>query len=79
MICIFRLLLAHRHPALFQSAGARDRGLIGEGSQDLPKNRMPFVAQAAVGRCECLKVRGNDYPAPDSGVNIHVVTLLPGT
>ena len=42
---------------------------------------MPFVAQVAIGRRECLKVWCNDYPTPDgTGVRdyIHVVDLAKG-
>ena len=42
---------------------------------------MPYVAQVAVGRLECLNVFGNDYNTPDgTGVRdyIHVVDLALG-
>ena len=50
---------------LLQSGGAHESRLIGEDPQGIPNNLMPFVAQVAIGRRECLKVWGNDYPTPD--------------
>ena len=65
----------------FNPVGAHESGLIGEDPQGIPNNLMPFVAQVAVGRRECLSVFGNDYPTPDgTGVRdyIHVVDLAAG-
>lgn len=65
----------------FNPVGAHESGLIGEDPQGIPNNLMPFVAQVAIGRRECLKVWGNDYPTPDgTGVRdyIHVVDLAVG-
>lgn len=65
----------------FNPVGAHESGLIGEDPQGIPNNLMPFVAQVAIGRRECLKVWGNDYPTPDgTGVRdyIHVVDLALG-
>lgn len=65
----------------FNPVGAHESGLIGEDPQGIPNNLMPFVAQVAVGRRECLKVWGSDYPTPDgTGVRdyIHVVDLALG-
>lgn len=65
----------------FNPVGAHESGLIGEDPQGIPNNLMPFVAQVAIGRRECLKVWGNDYPTPDgTGVRdyIHVVDLANG-
>lgn len=65
----------------FNPVGAHESGLIGEDPQGIPNNLMPFVAQVAVGRRECLKIWGNDYPTPDgTGVRdyIHVVDLALG-
>ena len=65
----------------FNPVGAHESGLIGEDPQGTPNNLMPFVAQVAVGRRECLKVWGSDYPTPDgTGVRdyIHVVDLALG-
>jgi UDP-glucose 4-epimerase len=65
----------------FNPVGAHESGLIGEDPQGIPNNLMPFVAQVAVGRRECLSVFGDDYPTPDgTGVRdyIHVVDLAAG-
>lgn len=65
----------------FNPVGAHESGLIGEDPQGIPNNLMPFVAQVAVGRRDCLKVWGSDYPTPDgTGVRdyIHVVDLANG-
>ena len=65
----------------FNPVGAHASGLIGEDPQGTPNNLLPFVAQVAVGRRECLNVWGNDYPTPDgTGVRdyIHVVDLAVG-
>ncbi len=65
----------------FNPVGAHASGLIGEDPQGMPNNLLPFVAQVAVGRRECLNVWGADYPTPDgTGVRdyIHVVDLALG-
>jgi UDP-glucose 4-epimerase len=65
----------------FNPVGAHESGLIGEDPQGIPNNLMPFVAQVAIGRRDCLKVWGGDYPTPDgTGVRdyIHVVDLALG-
>jgi UDP-glucose 4-epimerase len=65
----------------FNPVGAHESGLIGEDPQGVPNNLMPFVAQVAVGRRDCLKIWGSDYPTPDgTGVRdyIHVVDLAMG-
>lgn len=65
----------------FNPVGAHESGLIGEDPRGVPNNLMPFVAQVAVGRRECLNVFGGDYPTPDgTGVRdyIHVVDLAKG-
>ncbi|MEO8188544.1 MAG: UDP-glucose 4-epimerase GalE, partial [Burkholderiaceae bacterium] len=65
----------------FNPVGAHPSGLIGEDPQGAPNNLMPFVAQVAIGRRECLNVWGNDYDTPDgTGVRdyIHVVDLALG-
>ena len=65
----------------FNPVGAHPSGLIGEDPQGVPNNLMPFVAQVAVGKRECLSVFGNDYDTPDgTGVRdyIHVTDLAEG-
>ena len=65
----------------FNPVGAHASGLIGEDPLGVPNNLMPFVAQVAVGRRECLSVFGGDYPTPDgTGVRdyIHVMDLARG-
>ena len=65
----------------FNPIGAHDSGMIGEDPQDIPNNLMPFIAQTAVGRRECLSVYGDDYDTPDgTGVRdyVHVVDLAAG-
>ena len=65
----------------FNPVGAHESGLIGEDPQGIPNNLMPFVAQVAIGRRECLKVWCSDYPTADgTGVRdyIHVVDLAKG-
>lgn len=65
----------------FNPIGAHSSGMIGENPNGIPNNLMPYVAQVAVGRLECLNVFGDDYDTPDgTGVRdyIHVVDLAIG-
>lgn len=65
----------------FNPVGAHESGLIGEDPNGVPNNLMPFVAQVAVGKRECLRIWGKDYPTVDgTGVRdyIHVVDLAHG-
>lgn len=65
----------------FNPVGAHPSGRIGEDPQGIPNNLMPFIAQVAVGRRECLSIFGGDYPTQDgTGVRdyIHVVDLSVG-
>ena len=70
-----------RHAAVlryFNPVGADASGLIGEDPNGIPNNLMPYIAQVAVGRRECLQVFGDDYDTIDgTGVRdyIHVVDL----
>lgn len=65
----------------FNPVGAHSSGDIGEDSQDIPNNLMPYVTQVAVGQREELKVFGNDYNTPDgTGVRdyLHIEDLAVG-
>ena len=65
----------------FNPIGAHESGLIGEDPNGIPNNLVPYIAQVAQGRLECLSVFGDDYPTPDgTGVRdyIHVVDLSLG-
>ena len=62
----------------FNPVGAHKSGLIGEDPAGIPNNLMPFVAQVAVGKRDCLSVFGGDYQTNDgTGVRdyIHVEDL----
>lgn len=65
----------------FNPIGAHESGLIGEDPKGIPNNLVPYIAQVAIGKLECLGVFGNDYPTHDgTGVRdyIHVVDLAKG-
>lgn len=65
----------------FNPVGAHESGLIGENPQGIPNNLMPYIAQVAIGRRECVNVFGDDYPTKDgTGVRdyLHVVDLAWG-
>ncbi|MDF2177497.1 UDP-glucose 4-epimerase GalE [Aliiglaciecola sp. CAU 1673] len=65
----------------FNPVGAHLSGEIGEDPNGIPNNLMPFIAQVACGRRECLSVFGDDYDTPDgTGVRdyIHVEDLANG-
>lgn len=65
----------------FNPIGAHKSGKIGEDPNGIPNNLMPYIAQVAIGRRECLSVFGNDYPTVDgTGVRdyIHVCDLASG-
>ena len=62
----------------FNPIGAHESGLIGEDPKGIPNNLVPYIAQVAVGKLQCLGVFGDDYPTHDgTGVRdyIHVVDL----
>ena len=50
----------------FNPIGAHKSGLIGEDPKGIPNNLLPYVAQVAIGKLQCLGVFGNDY---DTGRN----------
>ena len=65
----------------FNPIGAHASGLIGEDSNGIPNNLMPYITQVAVGKLDKLHVFGDDYATPDgTGVRdyIHVVDLAKG-
>lgn len=65
----------------FNPIGAHESGLIGEDPKGIPNNLIPYVAQVAIGRLDCVGVFGDDYNTPDgTGVRdyIHVVDLASG-
>ena len=65
----------------FNPIGANKSGMIGEDPKGIPNNLLPYVAQVAIGKLECLGVFGDDYDTPDgTGVRdyIHVVDLAVG-
>lgn len=49
----------------FNPIGAHPSALIGELPRGIPNNLVPFIAQTAIGKRECLSIFGNDYPTPD--------------
>ena len=65
----------------FNPIGSHESGRIGEDPKGIPNNLMPYVAQVASGKLQCINVFGNDYDTPDgTGVRdyIHVVDLALG-
>ena len=65
----------------FNPIGAHPSGLMGEDPKGIPNNLLPYVAQVAVGKRECVHVFGDDYDTPDgTGVRdyIHVMDLAAG-
>lgn len=65
----------------FNPIGAHKSGKIGEDPKGIPNNLLPYVAQVAIGKLECVGVFGDDYDTPDgTGVRdyIHVVDLALG-
>ncbi len=65
----------------FNPIGAHPSGLMGEDPKGIPNNLLPYVAQVAVGRRECVHVFGNDYPTADGTGErdyIHVMDLASG-
>ena len=65
----------------FNPIGAHASGLIGEYSNDIPNNLLPYISQVAVGKLKKLSVFGSDYPTRDgTGIRdyIHVMDLAKG-
>ena len=65
----------------FNPIGAHESGLMGEDPKGIPNNLLPYIAQVAIGKLECLGVFGDDYDTHDgTGVRdyIHVVDLAVG-
>ena len=65
----------------FNPVGAHKSGLIGENTNDIPNNLIPYISQVAIGKLDKLNVFGGDYDTPDgTGVRdyIHVVDLAKG-
>lgn len=65
----------------FNPIGAHESGRIGEDSNNIPNNLMPYITQVAVGKLDKLSVFGDDYDTHDgTGVRdyIHVVDLAQG-
>ena len=65
----------------FNPLGAHKCGLIGENSNEISSNLMPYILKVAAGELEILNIYGNDYNTPDgTGVRdyIHVVDLAHG-
>lgn len=65
----------------FNPIGAHASGLIGEESNGIPNNLMPYIVKVASGELPNLNVFGDDYPKNDgTGVRdyIHVVDLALG-
>lgn len=65
----------------FNPVGAHPSGRIGEDPRGVPNNLMPYIAQTAAGRRECLTIFGGDYDTPDGTCvrdYLHVVDLAQG-
>ena len=65
----------------FNPVGAHASGLLGEDSNGIPNNLMPYIARVAAGQLPHLNVWGNDYPTPDgTGIRdyLHVMDLAEG-
>ncbi len=65
----------------FNPIGAHKSGTMGEASNGIPNNLMPYITQVAIGKRDHLSVFGNDYDTPDGTCvrdYIHVVDLALG-
>jgi hypothetical protein len=62
----------------FNPIGAHPSGLMGEDPKGIPNNLLPYVAQVAVGKRECVHVFGDDYDTPDgTGVRDYIHVMRP--
>jgi UDP-glucose 4-epimerase len=65
----------------FNPVGAHGSGLIGESSNSIPSNLMPYIDQVALGNLTHLNIYGNNYSTLDgTGVRdyIHIMDLAQG-
>ena len=65
----------------FNPIGAHKSGQIGEDPSNIPNNLLPYIAQVASGKLDCVNVFGDDYDTRDgTGVRdyIHVLDLAQG-
>lgn len=65
----------------FNPVGAHPTGRIGEDPNGEPNNLMPYIAQVAVSRRECLNIFGYDFCTRDGTGErdyIHIVDLAEG-
>ncbi|MGI6220682.1 MAG: UDP-glucose 4-epimerase GalE [Coriobacteriales bacterium] len=65
----------------FNPIGAHPSGLMGEDPKGIPNNLLPYVAQVAIGKRECIHVFGGDYDTNDGTCErdyIHVMDLASG-
>lgn len=65
----------------FNPVGAHPSGLIGEHTQDVPNNLMPYISQVSIKKREKLFIFGNDFDTIDgTGVRdyIHIMDLANG-
>ena len=65
----------------FNPVGAHKSGLIGEDSNGIPNNLMPYIVKVAIGELPYLNIFGDDYDTKDgTGVRdyIHITDLANG-
>lgn len=65
----------------FNPIGAHESGLIGEHTDGIPNNLMPYITQVAIGKRKELRIFGSDYPTKDgTGIRdyLHVMDLANG-
>ena len=65
----------------FNPIGAHPSGLLGELPIGIPNNIFPLIMQVALGKIQCFKIYGNDWPTRDgTGIRdyIHVMDLANG-